>query len=381
LIDLGLLEVGPTLVGANSDTGKYPVIVKSVQELVEFAASHGHEFAEFLVKAGGWDGAAAMAKCKDAGDFRSIAFERANDSDPDTAAHWALPHHDGPGQSANPKGVSAALGSLNGSRGGAPSLKDSGAARSHLEKHEAGFGNKDVSEAVNEGDAGLAVEPDYTDKRKAVLDMLGVKAGSRNSAVDQAVIQHIHDMLSVVGAKCDFVFDGKSRKSKDAELTGDEAGDEAAHPEHDAMPEKPQGGHMKTDDTDVKAPETDEDDVEKKDEDGEAETKDLDAIDTDGVSSDGDQGEPADPEEEEKPHAAQKAGDEEDNERDAPSASGDGRTDAPSADPSGKAEEPDEDQAKAEDQEAERKAAEEADIRMKAELLALQAFLANTKGS
>lgn len=84
---------------------------------------------------GAWDGGAAMSSASSAADFRKIAFERDNDSDPDTAAHWALPHHISPGAPPNAKGVSAALGALSGARGGAPDLKNAGAARSHLEAH------------------------------------------------------------------------------------------------------------------------------------------------------------------------------------------------------------------------------------------------------
>ena len=80
-----------------------------------------------------WDGAAAMRSCSSAADFRSIAFELSNDSDPDTAAHWALPHHNTPGAGPNPDGVSAALGRLN-QTGTTVKSKDS--IRSHLEAHQ-----------------------------------------------------------------------------------------------------------------------------------------------------------------------------------------------------------------------------------------------------
>lgn len=106
-------------------------------------AEHAHnegkstdaELMLMLAKAG-WNGDAAMRSCKSAADFRKIAFERDNDSDPDTAAHWALPHHPSPGAEADPGGVSAALGALNGARGGAPDLKNEEAARKHLEAHQ-----------------------------------------------------------------------------------------------------------------------------------------------------------------------------------------------------------------------------------------------------
>lgn len=91
-----------------------------------------------------WDGAAAMRSCSSAAEFRKIAFERNNDSDPDTAAHWALPHHpnpDGAPGNADPAGVSAALAALHGGRGtpssGAPDLKLSVASvEAHLTAHQ-----------------------------------------------------------------------------------------------------------------------------------------------------------------------------------------------------------------------------------------------------
>jgi HK97 family phage prohead protease len=85
-----------------------------------------------------WDGAAALRSCETASEFRQIAFERNNDSDPDTAAHWALPHHPRPGAGPDSAGVAAALGALSGGRGGAPDLKPSvESVRSHLEAHQA----------------------------------------------------------------------------------------------------------------------------------------------------------------------------------------------------------------------------------------------------
>ncbi len=85
-----------------------------------------------------WDGAAAMRSCDTAGEFRQIAFERSNDSDPDTAAHWALPHHPRPGAGPDAGGVAAALAALHGGRGGAPDLVMSvTAVENHLERHQA----------------------------------------------------------------------------------------------------------------------------------------------------------------------------------------------------------------------------------------------------
>ena len=84
-----------------------------------------------------WDGAAAMRSASTASEFRQIAFERNNDSDPDTAAHWALPHHPRAGADADATGVGAALAALHGGRGGVPDLKLSVASvESHLQGHQ-----------------------------------------------------------------------------------------------------------------------------------------------------------------------------------------------------------------------------------------------------
>jgi len=100
------------------------------------AALHSMDLIEFLEEH--WDGAAAMRACSTAADFRQIAFERSNDSDPDTAAHWTLPHHQRPGAGADSAGVAAALGALSGARGGAPDLKQSvETVRAHLQAHQA----------------------------------------------------------------------------------------------------------------------------------------------------------------------------------------------------------------------------------------------------
>jgi len=103
-----------------------------------------------------WDGSAAMASAKSAADFRKIAFERNNDSDSDTAAHWALPHHSSPGADADKTGVAAALAALNGARGGAPDLKNKDAAQSHLEAHQRSFGSEKAEEAEVAETAGTA---------------------------------------------------------------------------------------------------------------------------------------------------------------------------------------------------------------------------------
>ena len=142
LLEVGLIEIGPTLKGANSatvtiGTKSFDVNTdESRQMKLRLARAETAQLEVELAKAE-WSGDRAMGMCSSAADFAKIAFERANDSDPATAAHWALPHHMGPNADANPAGVSAALGALNGARGGAPDLKDKAAAQKHLEAHQA----------------------------------------------------------------------------------------------------------------------------------------------------------------------------------------------------------------------------------------------------
>lgn len=147
LVEVDIIEVGPTLKGANPETVhlgtksaddlKFRLENAAEKELaVQTELAKDRELFTELSKAE-WNGDAAMKSCHSAADFRKIAFERDNDSDPDTAAHWALPHHSSPGAEANPAGVSAALGALSGARGGAPDLKDRvESVRSHLESHQ-----------------------------------------------------------------------------------------------------------------------------------------------------------------------------------------------------------------------------------------------------
>jgi HK97 family phage prohead protease len=168
-----LFEVGPTLIGANGDT-------RTLQ------------LASMQTEAKAWDGAAAMAKCSSASDYRAIAFERANDSDPDTAAHWALPHHPSPGAGPDPQGVSSALGALNGGRGGPPDLKNAGAARSHLEAHQPSEASA-LDAVITEALAGFDGE----------LAQLETKIGRVLSAKMEAKIRGlqtvIEDILSSLG--------------------------------------------------------------------------------------------------------------------------------------------------------------------------------------
>jgi HK97 family phage prohead protease len=127
-------EAGLCLDPANEDAYLVAVKADTAGEITTTTTTNSAVGAVTMTDvAKAWDGAAAMRSCSSAADFRSIAFELQNDSDPDTQAHWALPHHNSPGAGANPDGVSAALGRLN--QTGA-TVKSKESIRSHLEGHQ-----------------------------------------------------------------------------------------------------------------------------------------------------------------------------------------------------------------------------------------------------
>jgi ATP-dependent protease ClpP protease subunit len=78
-----------------------------------------------------WDGSAAMKACKTAADYRAVCAGERSAGDPDSSAHWALPHHTSPGSGPDKGGVSAALGRWNQTDG----LKNKDAALAHLRAH------------------------------------------------------------------------------------------------------------------------------------------------------------------------------------------------------------------------------------------------------
>jgi ATP-dependent protease ClpP protease subunit len=101
-----------------------------------------------------WDAAAAFAKCNSASDYRSICAGEHTGGDPNSAAHWALPHHNSPGAGPDRGGVVAALGRLNQT----DNLKSKSAAASHLHGHARALGlpSGDDYTEFTPGDADIA---------------------------------------------------------------------------------------------------------------------------------------------------------------------------------------------------------------------------------
>jgi hypothetical protein len=168
-------EAGPTLTPANDDARL--LSVKSEDEAER----------EILK----WDGPAAMRTCDTAAEFRQIAFELANDSAPDTAAHWALPHHPRPGAEADQGGVSAALGRLN-QTGETVMSKD--AIRRHLEAHQPAERAAAMYEAVGTTSNGRS-NTSYTFTVPITEDMR-VKAGKAISKANAAKIRQMRDYVN-----------------------------------------------------------------------------------------------------------------------------------------------------------------------------------------
>ena len=174
-------EAGLCLDPANEDA--YLIAVKADMGLEEIAKV--------------WDGGAAMRSCSSAADFRSIAFELQNDSDPDTAAHWALPHHNSPGAGPNPDGVSAALGRLN--QTGA-TVKSKDEIRSHLEAHQ----------PAKELDAEAV---DLVAKATAFAKA-GRSLSARNEQLLRTALSMIEQALTSIAAVQEDVAEGEEAKAK-----------------------------------------------------------------------------------------------------------------------------------------------------------------------
>ena len=88
-----------------------------------------------------WDGPAAMSWASSQDDpeaaFRAICAGEKTTGEPDTQAHWALPHHKHSGDPPNRKGVSSALGRLDQT----DDLASKSAAQAHLEAHQRAMGD------------------------------------------------------------------------------------------------------------------------------------------------------------------------------------------------------------------------------------------------
>lgn len=174
-----------------------------------------------------WDGQAAMQSCSSAADFRKIAFEKNNDSDPDTAAHWGLPHHQAPGDDADPQGVSSALGALGGARSGesiAGQYKPSAdEMRSHLEAHQASF-DKDESKEAEMAEAG-------TDEVTEPVTEGGEKAGRVLSKANETKLRDAADALVAAAEAIKGVLDTVTSTEADGE---EPAADEKQETEEDS---------------------------------------------------------------------------------------------------------------------------------------------------
>src|SRR5215472_13162581 len=79
-----------------------------------------------------WDGAAAMAACSSAADYRAVCAGEHSAGSPDERQHWALPHHKSPGAAPNRAGVDNALSRLPQTQ----DLTNRSAAESHLHAHQ-----------------------------------------------------------------------------------------------------------------------------------------------------------------------------------------------------------------------------------------------------
>jgi len=215
LYEVDLIEVGPTLKGANPEVRTLAVKEADASEesVTEPLQPNEPEIEAKQVDDSAWDGDRAMGMCDSAADFRSIAFERDNDSDPDTAAHWALPHHY-LGRPPNARGVAAAVGALNGARGGAPDLKDSGRARSHLESHQ-GREEASAPETAAKLDPIIAKTLEGFDHEidELIDEKIGRVISGKTEAKIRAAMTALKDILASLGEETEQVQDSSPPKS------------------------------------------------------------------------------------------------------------------------------------------------------------------------
>jgi ATP-dependent protease ClpP protease subunit len=116
--------------------------------MVEIPVMDKSGHVEFL----NWDASAAMAACHSPGDYRKVCAGEKSEGDPDTQAHWALPHHAGPDSGPDKGGVVAALGRINQTQ----DLKNKDAALAHLKAHASALG-------LPSGDGNAATDPPVID--------------------------------------------------------------------------------------------------------------------------------------------------------------------------------------------------------------------------
>lgn len=192
LIELDLIEVGPTIYPANDAT-----------RLVSVKA----------VDSSSWDGSRAMSECDSAADFRSICAGERSVGEPDERQHWALPHHY-LGRGPNARGVAAAIGRFDQTEG----LKNAEAARRHLEAHMSEIRPDDGKS--DEDAVETKVEP----------ETLGLKHNALRRHKDslRAIRDSADDLLRQLGEIEDEVDESSSGKADAAEAKAEDHDDEIA---------------------------------------------------------------------------------------------------------------------------------------------------------
>jgi HK97 family phage prohead protease len=185
LLELDLIETGPTLKGANPMTDTAAVkaddvisLPLDIAETVLPAEMFTHDDDEHGHQKGGsgpasdtseWDGGAAMTRATTAADYRAICAGERTTGEPDERSHWALPHHKSPGGPANAAGVRAARARFDQTQG----LKNREAARNHLftvHKLPSETAAVDPGEVKAEAIAKLTAMRDWATEQLAVLD-------------------------------------------------------------------------------------------------------------------------------------------------------------------------------------------------------------------
>jgi HK97 family phage prohead protease len=165
LIELDLIEVGPTIYPANDQTRLVGVKAVDTSE---------------------WDGNRAMGECSSAADYRSICAGERSVGEPDERQHWALPHHY-LGRGPNASGVRNALSRLPQTEG----LTNRDAAESHLQSHMSDISPSKAEEPTTTQEHG--------EKAGAVLSAASRKRIAEHISHLEAGVEFLKEWLAELG--------------------------------------------------------------------------------------------------------------------------------------------------------------------------------------
>jgi HK97 family phage prohead protease len=187
LLEVDLIEVGPTLKGANPQ-----VATLAMKNAVAVEAEAETE--SKAVDGSAWDGSRAMGACSSAADYRSICAGERSAGEPDERQHWALPHHY-LGRGPNAGGVRNALSRLPQTQG----LSNRASAESHLQRHMGEVSPKAVEPEEESPLEATTVTTVVTSWDPSIEQKIGRVISSKTESRLRRIQQELEEILAQVG--------------------------------------------------------------------------------------------------------------------------------------------------------------------------------------